>query len=206
MTSAGRAPVAPRRRYRRLVPSIALATVLALVLAGFALTNPLPTPVRSAARTVGLPVDSVELASARTSVSQLEAALDVQDAAAVEASAADVRAALDQLDRARTPPDRRPGGCATRAGRRVHRAGERTANTHRDRRRSRPAASAMTTVAARTRAPRRRRRTASTRRPAPTATAPRTTPPTTLPPAGTTAGAPAIERAVTLRDLARRRR
>jgi hypothetical protein len=92
----------PHPAGRRVPMRLRLAVVavgVASILAAFALTRPLPTPIRSVAHGVGLPVDSVELAAARREMGDLEAALAGDDARAVEHAVEAVRNTASRLDR-----------------------------------------------------------------------------------------------------------
>ena len=74
--------------------------ILGAPAAAFAISgSPLPDPVRSALHDVGLPVDSVDVADARSAESHLEKALRSGDTAAVSRAAAHLQECLAELDR-----------------------------------------------------------------------------------------------------------
>lgn len=86
----------------------AAAAVFTLVLSGsataFALSGaPLPRPLRVAAHGVGLPVDSVAVADARTAAERLKDALARHDPVQVEEAARQLRARLAHLERGENP-------------------------------------------------------------------------------------------------------
>ena len=92
-----------RRRMRWRGRAVAVAAVFSTVLAGssaaFALSGaPLPRPLRIVSNSVGLPVDSVAMADARSATSDLRRALSHRDAARVAEESRVLRARLSRLD------------------------------------------------------------------------------------------------------------
>lgn len=108
-------PAAParsaHRRHRRWVAAgVAVMAVGAPAVAAASMGE-LPAPVRSVAHAVGLPVASVPLSEAQSSLDRLREALEVGDRAAIAAAAADLRRRIDRLpdgDRGRILPDAEP--------------------------------------------------------------------------------------------------
>lgn len=85
---------APRRAWPRRVAAVAAAAAILVVLVA---GPPLPRPVRSLARAVGLPVDSAEVADAKSAASELQAALDGGDPARVAKASARLERRLQAL-------------------------------------------------------------------------------------------------------------
>ena len=84
----------PRAWPRRVVAGVA-----ACLLLGVLLTGPtLPRPLRSFAHAVRLPVDSVQVAEAKSAVADLQAALDAGDHERAARSSAVLRRRLEALD------------------------------------------------------------------------------------------------------------
>ena len=106
---------------RRALAGVAAAAVLVLIVSGV----PVPRPVRAAAHALGLPVDSVKVADAKSAVKELQRALDEGDQERAARASARLRRRLDALDqadrqrigqkadplllRAGSPPGSRPG-------------------------------------------------------------------------------------------------
>lgn len=99
---AGGVPAPAVRRVwpRRALVGVAAAVVLLVIVSGV----PVPRPVRAAAHALGLPVDSVEVADAKSAVKELQRALDDGDqerAARASARLSQRLDALNQSDRQR---------------------------------------------------------------------------------------------------------
>lgn len=110
-TSAGATGSRTARIHRLRHPVAVLVGVAVLATSGVAAagvaTDTMPGPVRHVAYSIGLPVTSPALESARATLGALEAALQGHDRAAVVASAALLRtqlAALSDADRAQIDP------------------------------------------------------------------------------------------------------
>jgi hypothetical protein len=87
--------------------AVAAALIAASFTAGVLLSDDLPRPIRGAAHTIGLPVESNQLVDARAALDRLGQALAAGDmAAAREADATMVRLvkALDADERAKVEP------------------------------------------------------------------------------------------------------
>jgi hypothetical protein len=87
----GRAPIADRAV--TLLAAAALCTATAVAVAG----SPVPAPVRTLARAVGLPVDSAALADTRAAVGRLRAKLEAQDREGTARALEDLRSRIDAL-------------------------------------------------------------------------------------------------------------
>lgn len=97
---AGRSqPRTAWRNHRVAAATAVFATMLTSSTMAFALTGaPLPRPVRVVAHGVGLPVDSVALADARSAAARLKNALAHDDPARVDQAASLLRDRLTHLD------------------------------------------------------------------------------------------------------------
>ena len=89
------API-PRAWPRRVAVAAAAAVIQVVVVVG----PPLPRPVRSLAHGLGLPVDSAEVADAKSAAAELQAALDGGDPARVARASARLERHLQALDEA----------------------------------------------------------------------------------------------------------
>ncbi len=78
---------------RRVVAAVAAAAVLIVIVSGV----PVPRPVRAAAHAIGLPVDSVKVADAKSAVKELQRALDDGDQEGAARALARLRQRLDAL-------------------------------------------------------------------------------------------------------------
>jgi len=103
LAKARRAP-APAPRWRGWLPRAAAALTGGVVVLGggaaaaWASGATLPTPLRSAAVAIGLPVDDAAVASARRDMGRLRKALRKADAAQVASDAAVLRSRLARMD------------------------------------------------------------------------------------------------------------
>jgi len=89
----------PLRQRRWLVATVALTGALGVSSAAFAATGaPLPRPVRQVVHTIGLPVDSPQLADARGTQRLLRTSLARRDLAAIRIHANELRSELRNLD------------------------------------------------------------------------------------------------------------
>ncbi|MDP8974785.1 MAG: hypothetical protein M3N28_00130 [Actinomycetota bacterium] len=112
---AGGVPAPAVRRVwpRRALAGVAAAVVLLVMVSGV----PVPRPVRAAAHALGLPVDSVEVADAKSAVKELQRALDDGDQERAARASARLRQRLGALsERDRQRIGRRAGPLLERAG------------------------------------------------------------------------------------------
>lgn len=78
---------------RRALAGVAAAAVLTVIVSG----APMPRPVRAAAHALGLPVDSVKVADAKSAVNELQRALDDGDEERAARASARLRQRLEAL-------------------------------------------------------------------------------------------------------------
>lgn len=88
------APAVRRVWPRRALAGVAAAVVLLVIVSGV----PVPRPVRAAAHALGLPVDSVEVADAKSAVKELQRALNDGDQDRAARASARLRQRLDALN------------------------------------------------------------------------------------------------------------
>ena len=96
VAEGGTAPVVRRVWPRRALAGIAAAAVLLFIVSGAAL----PRPLRTVAHALRLPVDSVEVADAKSAEKELRAALDENDPERVARASARLQRRLEALEQA----------------------------------------------------------------------------------------------------------